>query len=324
MPSVSRAMTLCIAGLAVPPGLGQLGADEVTPWESTLRSDELVAACPAEVEACKADTECTELLDQPEVIPAFPPPPEVFTTLIRCFRQAEREVRQEDEAEAVQEAAPDRALLRRVLRDVQCDACRLVVGDFWTMLLHRPANKGNQLSLEQTLGRTIESICGDPENREDPGGDLARWVGMFNFHNCTAGWAAPEPACEHEGADYTITPDPVKPGSAAMNEAAIMNRAAEPSRAWYVGIYSILCQEQFLPYDMDIAEAFAMNGGYPPVHLKGRDQVTKARAAREAVAVSGCEATCADAKKGKSGDKKKSVKSKAAKKKSKKKKTKDL
>lgn len=141
---------------------------------------ELHEACPEQYKACTHHEPCAQALDAADShIPGTPP--EFFKELIGCFQaspvgQTRRLAQQRH-----------RDTLRRVVSDVQCDACTLVVEDLWSMLLHRPAPEAGQKqkSLDATLSTMLKNMCGDPANNEDPGEGIARWVGMYNIHNCS-------------------------------------------------------------------------------------------------------------------------------------------
>lgn len=145
---------------------------------------ELYEVCPEEYKNCLDHEPCAQTLDTADShIPAVPP--QFFKELIGCFQASpigstRRNAQQQHRDE-----------LRRVAREVKCDACTFVVEDLWSMLLHRPAPEPGkkQRSLEATLSIMLKNLCGDPANHEDPGEGIARWVGMYNIHNCSEAMA---------------------------------------------------------------------------------------------------------------------------------------
>ena len=142
---------------------------------------ELYDACPDEYKACTHYEPCAQALDTASShIPAAPP--QYFKELIGCFQASPVGSRRR----LAQQQHRDE--LRRVVSEVKCDACKLVVEDLWSMLLHRPEPEPGkkQRGVDATLSTMLKNLCGDPANLEDPSGDgLTRWVGMYNIHNCS-------------------------------------------------------------------------------------------------------------------------------------------
>lgn len=139
--------------------------------------------------ACTDHEPCARALDTMDShIPAAPP--QYFKELIGCFQASPvgstRRLAQQQHRDE----------LRRVVSEVKCDACTLVVEDLWSMLLHRPEPEPGkkQRGVGATLSTMLKNLCGDPANHEDPGGQgIARWVGMYNIHNCSEAMALDHP-----------------------------------------------------------------------------------------------------------------------------------
>ena len=74
------------AGLLPGRGHDSLGADECNLAPST---DELKTFCFDEIAACDKDPQCRALLDSPDEVEPFPPPPKTFQAVMDCMRHTD-------------------------------------------------------------------------------------------------------------------------------------------------------------------------------------------------------------------------------------------
>ena len=232
-------------------------------YRATNRQTELLIrqVCPGLYKECVKDDRChAEFVESLQRdARQNPQQSDAMTALVRCFADAHAHGQLEDPV-----VSDQMAFVSKVVHDIACDACGLVVEDLWSQILRDwgtidssgRAGRGHetrQKGAPRVARESLEALCTVPSPAHEA---------MATFYDVLScrGSGYPERhaagVCTAQGQRWWIT----RMGSRLANlskgaDVAHHGQSHGAQREWQLAAYNLLCVERLQPAVVDISEA---------------------------------------------------------------------